>query len=32
MNSLWIHPGAILLAGAALLPLIPRAPQKGPCC
>jgi multicomponent Na+:H+ antiporter subunit D len=29
MNSLWIHPAAILLIGAALLPLIPEKIRKG---
>jgi len=29
MSSLWIHPAAILLLGAALLPLIPEKIRKG---
>ena len=29
MSSLWIHPAAILLLGAALLPLIPERIRKG---
>jgi len=29
MSSLWIHPAAILLLGAALLPLIPEKLRKG---
>ncbi len=28
MNNLWIHPSLVLVAGALLLPLIPKAFKK----